>query len=98
MDKAIKNPATLQEAITYFADPENCRQWMIALRWPDGKVKCPTCGSENVEWLPNARLFKCYEKHARCKFSLKVGTIFEESPIGLEKWLPMMWMLVNCKN
>jgi transposase-like protein len=71
---------------------------MTELRWPDGKVKCPTCGSENVKWLENAFLFKCFEKHPRQKFSLKVGTVFEDSPIGLDKWLPAMWMLINCKN
>jgi transposase-like protein len=71
---------------------------MVDLRWPDGVVRCPTCGSDNVDYLPNARLFKCYEKHPRQKFSLKVGTIFEDSPIGLDKWLPAMWLLVNCKN
>ena len=71
---------------------------MIELRWPDGKVRCPRCGSDNVDYLPNARLFKCYEKHERVKFSLKVGTIFEDSPLGLDKWLPVMWMLTNCKN
>ena len=91
-------PATLQEAITYFSVVENCRTYMVALRWPDGKVLCPRCGSANVDWLPNAGLYKCYEKHDRQKFSLKVGTIFEDSPIPLEKWLPVMWMLVNCKN
>lgn len=91
-------PTTLQQAIVYYADPENCRQFMTELRWPDGKVTCPNCGSENVKWLPNAGLFKCYEKHPRQKFSLKVGTIFEDSPIGLDKWLPAMWLVVNCKN
>ncbi len=91
-------PATLTEAVLHFANPENCRQFMTVLRWPDGKVKCPRCGSEKVQWLPNANVFKCYEKHDKNKFSLKVGTIFEDSPIGLDKWLPVMWMLVNCKN
>ena len=91
-------PTTLQQAIIFFADPDNCRRFMIELRWPDGKVRCPNCGSENVRYLPNAHLFKCFEKHARAKFSLKVGTIFEDSPIGLEKWLPAMWLLVNAKN
>src|SRR2546427_4077782 len=98
MDKATKSPATLQEAIVQFSDFENCQQFMIELRWPDGKIRCPRCNSENVDYLPNARLFKCYEKHERVKFSLKVGTIFEDSPLGLDKWLPVMWMLVNCKN
>jgi transposase-like protein len=95
MDKA---PATLQEAILFYADVENCRQFMVDLRWPDGKVVCPRCFSEDVAWLPNAKVFKCYEKHDRNKFSLKVGTIFEDSPIALEKWLPVMWMLSNCRN
>jgi transposase-like protein len=93
-------PKTLQEAIVYFSDPENCREYMLKLRWPDGKVTCPRCGSVDVSYLPNARVYKCYAKpaHAQSKFSLKVGTIFEDSPIGLDKWLPVMWMVVNCKN
>ncbi|HUI79652.1 MAG TPA: IS1595 family transposase [Bryobacteraceae bacterium] len=98
MDKAKKFPATLQEAVIHFADFENCKAFMVRLRWPDGKVLCPHCGSDDVAYLPNAKVFKCYEKHARQKFSLKVGTIFEDSPIALEKWLPVMWMLVNAKN
>jgi transposase-like protein len=95
MDKAA---ITLQQAIVHFSDPENCHVFMSKLRWPDGKATCPRCGSGDVAYLPNARVFKCYQKHDRQKFSLKVGTIFEDSPIGLDKWLPVMWMLVNCKN
>jgi transposase-like protein len=91
-------PKTLQQAIQFYCDFENCKTFMVALRWPDGKVACPACGSEKVTWLEKARLWKCYEKHERPKFSLKTGTIFEDSPLGLEKWLPVMWMLVNCKN
>src|ERR1700686_1988737 len=94
MDKVT----TLQQAIQHFANPDNCHAFMMKLRWPDGKVICPRCGSDDVSYLPNARVFKCYQKHERQKFSLKVGTIFEDSPIGLDKWLPVMWMLVNCKN
>src|SRR5712692_5931989 len=96
----VKQIKTLQQAIIHFADVENCREFMTRLRWGTGSVKCPACGSENVDWLPNAKLFKCFAKpaHARQKFSLKVGTIFEDSPIGLDKWLPVMWMLANCKN
>ena len=71
---------------------------MVELRWPDGKVTCPRCGSEDVKWLPNARVFKCYQKHEKQKFSLKVGTIFEDSAIPLEKWLVAVWLMVNCKN
>ena len=91
-------PKTLQEAIIYFADFDNCQKFMIELRWADGKVKCPTCGSERVTYLSNARLWKCYAKHERAKFSLKVGTIFEDSPIGLDKWFTALWLVVNCKN
>jgi hypothetical protein len=71
---------------------------MIAQRWPDGQVRCPQCAGVNVRFLPNAKLWKCYEKHPRQKFSLKVGTIFEDSPLPLSKWLPVVWLLTNCKN
>ena len=91
-------PKTLQEAIVFFADPDHCRKFMIELRWGKGPVTCPRCGGKDFAWLPNANLYKCYAKHDRQKFSLKVGTIFEDSPIGLNKWLVAMWMLANCKN
>ena len=98
MDKA---PKTLQQAVIFFSNHENCLAFMVKLRWPDGRVLCPRCGSADVDYLPNAKVFKCYAKHAKGlpqKFSLKVGTIMEDSPIPLEKWLPVMWMIVNCKN
>ena len=95
---AGKQPQTLREAILFFADYENCRKAVEAIRWPDGVVKCPHCGSENVTYLENQRRWKCYEKHPKAQFSLKVGTIFEDSPIGLEKWLPALWLLTTCKN
>jgi len=91
-------PKTLQEAIIYFADFENCKAFMVSLRWPDGTVKCPRCGAEKVTWLANARVWKCYAKHESPTFTLKTGTIFEESAIALEKWLPAVWLLVTCKN
>ena len=94
----METPKTLQEAIQHFADFENCRQFMISVRWLDGIVRCPICGSEKTTYLENARVYKCYGKHPKAKFSLKVGTIFEDSPIGLEKWLPAFWLVVNCKN
>ncbi len=91
-------PKTLQQAILFFADYENCRKAVEAIRWADGTVYCPTCGSEHVTYLEKQRRYKCYEKHPRAQFSLKVGTIFEDSAIGLEKWLPALWLLTNCKN
>jgi transposase-like protein len=95
MDGSIK---TLQQAILHFADYENCREFMAFVRWPDGVVKCPTCGATKVTWLANAKVYRCYGDHPKQKFSLKTGTVLEDSPIGLEKWLPAIWLLANCKN
>jgi len=91
-------PKTLQQAIQYFSSSENCRNFMIAMRWQDGNVRCPRCGSLRVSWMEKAKLYYCAEKHPKQKFSLKVGTILEDSPIGLDKWFPAMWLLSNCKN
>jgi transposase-like protein len=91
-------PRTLREAILYFADYENCRRAVESIRWPDGVVKCPTCGSDKVTYLASVKRYKCYGKHPRAQFSLKVGTVFEDSPLGLEKWLPALWLLTGCKN
>ncbi len=91
-------PRTLLDAVRYFKDPDVCLRFMIALRWPDGVVKCPICGSEKVHFLANQRRWKCSVNHDRRQFSIKVGTIFEDSPLGLDKWLPAVWLLTNCKN
>lgn len=91
-------PKTLQQAIQYFSDADNCVRYMAEQRWPDGVVVCPTCGRKDVTWLPTQRKWQCKSKHEKRQFSAKVGTIFEDSPIGLDKWLMAMWMIVNCKN
>jgi transposase-like protein len=91
-------PRSLTDAILYFKDFDNCRTFMIEMRWPDGVVRCPICNSEKVTYLSNARRWKCYSKHPSPKFTLKVGTIFEDSPLPLEKWLPAMWLRGNCKK
>src|SRR5438034_4710414 len=98
MENKASAPRTLQEAILYFADYAHCHAAVLAVRWPDGVVKCPRCGSDRVTYLANARLWKCYGDHPRAKFSLKVGTVFEDSPLSLQKWLPALWLLTNCKN
>ncbi|MGA3186307.1 MAG: IS1595 family transposase [Bryobacteraceae bacterium] len=90
-------PKTLQDAILYFADTDNCISYLVARRWKNGVV-CPTCGSENVAYVASRRLWQCKTRHPKAQFSIKVGTIFEDSPIGLDKWLLGMWMLANCKN
>jgi transposase-like protein len=94
----MESKATLQDAILYFANFENCLRFMTELRWPNGKVKCPICGAEKVTFLAKRRVWKCYASHAKPTFSLKTGTIFEDSPIPLEKWLPAAWLLIGCKN
>jgi transposase-like protein len=95
--KTMSEPQSLQEAILYFADPANCREYLAARRWPDG-VECPRCGSKNVLFLDKYNRWECREKHDAKQFTLKTGTIFEDSPIGLDKWLAALWMVCNCKN
>jgi len=90
-------PKTLQQAINYFADPDNCLNYLIARRWKDGVV-CPTCESKNVSFIASRRVWQCKTRHPKAQFSIKVGSIFEDSPIGLDKWLTAMWMVANCKN
>src|ERR1700677_377979 len=90
-------PTTLQEAIIYFANPDNCLNYLAARRWPNGVI-CPTCSSTNVSFMPSRRVWQCKTRHAKCQFSIKVGTIFEDSALGLDKWLPTVWLITNCKN
>lgn len=90
-------PKTLIEAVKHFADPDNCREYLVARRWPNGVI-CPTCGSKSVYFDRSRQGWICKTKHPLRKFSLKTGTIFEDSPLGLDKWLPTVWMITNCKN
>lgn len=90
-------PKTLQQAIQYFSDPDNCLHFLAARRFPDGVI-CPRCGSKEVRFISTRRLWECKSKHPKRQFSVKVNTIFEESPIGLDKWLMAIWMIANCKN
>ena len=92
------SPKTLLDAVNFFSDYENCREFMVEARWPDGIVRCPTCNSDHVTYMVNTRRWKCYGKHPRPQFTLKLGTVFEDSAIPLEKWLPTLWLIVNCKN
>ena len=70
---------------------------MVAKRWPNG-VTCTTCGGTKVTYDATARRWQCASHHAKRKFSLKTGTILEDSPLGLDKWLPVVWLVSNCKN
>jgi len=91
-------PKSLQEAIVYFSNPDTCIAHLVAQRWPDGIVKCPTCGNEKVNYRAHRRTWTCSSHHAKREFSIKVGTMMEDSPIGLDKWLTAIWLLTNCKN
>jgi transposase-like protein len=94
----MKEPKTLQEAIWHFGNPDNALAYMVRLRWPDGVVTCPKCGRTDLVFLKNQRKWQCKSVHDHRQFSAKVGTIFEDSPIALEKWVVAVWMLSNCKN
>jgi transposase-like protein len=92
----MEAPDTLQKAIVYFSDPERCFQYAFNLRWPNGVVSCPRCGSEEHSFIKTRRIWFC--KGCKKQFTLKVGTVFEDSPLGLDKWMCAFWMLCNCKN
>jgi transposase-like protein len=97
MESPAKQPKTLLEAVQYFSDLDVATQHVAKTRWPDGPV-CPKCGvlDKNHYYLKSRRIWKC--RACKKQFSVKVGTIFEDSPIGLDKWLPAMWIIANAKN
>src|SRR5260370_5539668 len=92
-----QEPKTLQEAVLYFANPVNCRNYLVARRWAKG-VTCPCCGSANVAFSEKYNRWQCNNKHALRQFTAKTGTVMEDSPISLDKWLLAMWLLSSCKN
>jgi transposase-like protein len=96
MNAELNTPETLLEAARYFTE-EVATAFFVQVRWPNG-VCCPRCGSMNVLYLPNQRRWKCREKHPCAQFSAKVGTIFEDSPLGLDKWFVAIWCITNAKN
>jgi transposase-like protein len=91
MDK----PKTLQQPIRYFSDEQVCIDTIAQMRWPNGPV-CPACGHKEHYYLKTQKRWKCRDCYKQ--FSVKLGTIFEDSPVSLDKWLAALWMLVNCKN
>jgi len=94
--RTLPEPETLQEAIVYFADPDRCFDFAVKLRWPDGHVVCPRCGTAKHSFIKTRRLWFCYT--CKKQFTVKVKTIMEDSPISLDKWMIAFWMLANCKN
>jgi transposase-like protein len=90
-------PTTLQEAVIFFSDPVNCREWIVPRRWPEGVI-CPRCGGKSVKFLEKYNRWQCGARHASRQFTVKTGTIFEDSPLGIDKWLMAMWQVVNDRN
>ena len=99
MSEVHNEPKTLQEAVIYFNDPDNCVNYLVAHRiaWRDGVV-CPTCGSKDVGYIASRRMWQCKTRHPLAQFSVKVGTIMEDSAITLDKWLVAIWMQTSMKN
>lgn len=92
----MDTPTCLIEAVRYFSDLDRCEDYMRSLRWPGGKPCCPECGSENLGEIKTLRLLRC--RDCRRKIYTKRGTIFEDSPLGLDKWFVAVWAIANCKN
>lgn len=92
----MKLPNTLQQAMAYFSDPDRTFEYAKRFRWPDGNVVCPRCGKAKHSFLKTRKMWFCYE--CKKQFSLKLGTVLEDSALGLDKWMIGFWMLVNCKN
>ncbi len=91
-------PKTLVEAVKYFSNIDLCNEYMKQVKWPDGKITCPKCGGDNIGELKTRRMLRCRAGDCRKQFSYKVGTIFEDSPLGLDKWFVAVWCITNCKN
>lgn len=88
-------PKSLLAAVRYFSDPKTCFEAMLTAKWPTGEVVCPKCGSDKVGVIRSRSLLQCKAKDCRKQFSVKVGTVFEDSPLGLDKWFVVLFMLAN---
>ena len=93
----METPRTLMEAVRYFSDEARTFEMAKTMRWPNG-VHCPECGRADVRFIATRKLWECKEKHAKRQFSVKRGTIFEDSALPLDKWFVAMWSIANCKN
>lgn len=89
-------PQTLIEAIRYFGDADTCHAFMVRMRWPDGKIACPRCECDRVGFIKTRKTWQC--KGCKKQFTTKLGTIFEDSPLTMSKWLPAVWLIANAKN
>ncbi len=97
MDTHNTEPKTFLDAVSYFKDADNCLNYLAKRRWPNG-VECPACGRKDVAFVPSRRVWQCKTRHPKSQFSIKTGTILEDSPLSLDKWLPVIWKIGSCKN
>lgn len=98
MNTEKTSPQTLMQAVEYFADLDVCHTYMASIKWPDGKPTCPACGGQDIGNIASRRMYQCRAKGCRKQFSVKVGTIFEDSPLPLNKWFVAVWSISNAKN
>src|SRR5687768_7552954 len=98
MDTETYNPKSLLDAVRYFSNPDVCHEYMIRVRWAKSRPTCPKCGSEKIGEIKSRRMFQCKNKDCRKQFSTRLGTIFEDSPLGLDKWFVAVWAIANAKN
>ncbi len=94
----MESPRTLIEAVRFFSNLDTCQKFMVDIKWPSGEISCPNCGGREIGQIASRRKFQCKSKGCRKQFSVKVGTIFEDSPLGLDKWLVCVWCITNDKN
>ena len=92
----MNTPKTLLQAIRYFSDPQICEDYMREIRWAGAPPACPHCGGMRIGEVKTRNLLRC--KDCRKQFSSKVGTVFEDSPLGFDKWFIAVWAIANCKN
>src|SRR5665213_501701 len=97
MNKKITTPQTLMQAVNYFSNLDAAHEFFVQTRWPNGVI-CPTCGSTDAKYNPKYRRFQCNRSHDRRQFTVKTGTVMEDSPLGLDKWAIAFWLEVNAKN
>ncbi len=98
MKDELKFPETLQAAIKYFADDERAFEYMKSVRWPSGKISCPRCGCEEVSFISTRKLWTCKKCVTKKQFTIRVGTILEDSAISFDKWICAFWLIANAKN
>ena len=91
----LNSKSGLIEAIQYFSDPMVCLETVAKAKWPNGP-ECPRCSGKKLSFLKTRLMWTCLA--CRKQFSVKVGTIFEDSAIPLNKWLTAMWLVGKCKN